>query len=339
MHSKPENANSIEPDAQPVPPATIGSHPWWRGIGYGVVPPPVLPENFPKLPLVETRDGGVATRAAAPPAGDGVDEGARVSKETQTTTTQADGSQGHECQQPLHATCTMPTVMTEYTVPHTQLELGHSVACAPYPYSDPYYGGIMAAYGPQALVHPHMIGMHHPRMPLPLEMAEEPVYVNAKQYHGILRRRQSRAKAELEKKLIKVRKPYLHESRHQHAMRRARGNGGRFLNTKKLDNVTNPTSEKETRLGASGPTHSTSSSGSELLHSDCTPGSSSTQQEVKEPPIQDMHEQQHAYSNGNGFYPQRPGFPFERVDEGDCSVQQRSGMMGGQAPQRTLKIK
>ncbi|XP_031505179.1 nuclear transcription factor Y subunit A-7-like isoform X1 [Nymphaea colorata] len=120
----------------------------------------------------------------------------------------------------------------EYIVPHTHPDIGHTMGQAVYPFPDPYYGSYVAAYGAQVMIHPHMMGVHQGGLPLPSDAVEEPVYVNAKQYHGILRRRQSRAKAESENKMIKSRKPYLHESRHLHALRRARGCGGRFLNSK-----------------------------------------------------------------------------------------------------------
>ncbi|URE06890.1 Nuclear transcription factor Y subunit [Musa troglodytarum] len=108
--------------------------------------------------------------------------------------------------------------------------LGQSMVCPGHSYVDPFYG-LYATYAAQAM---------HGRMLLPMAVATQgPIYVNAKQFNAILRRRKARAKAEKENKSIK---PYMHESRHIHAMRRVRGCSGRFLNTKK----------EGSRLSASG---------------------------------------------------------------------------------------
>lgn len=126
-----------------------------------------------------------------------------------------------------------------FGIDRSQAEMNSSMGHIPFAYGDPYVNGLYTAYGPQ--VTPEVIGLPPIRVPLPIELADEgPIYVNAKQYNGIMRRRQMRAKLEAQNKLLKSRKPYLHESRHRHAVNRVRGTGGRFLSKSEQSNPAHP---------------------------------------------------------------------------------------------------
>ncbi|KAI6185274.1 hypothetical protein M3Y98_00005100 [Aphelenchoides besseyi] len=99
------------------------------------------------------------------------------------------------------------------------------------------------------------------------------IYVNVKQYARIVQRRGARAKLLQEGRVSKERRKFLHQSRHNHALKRIRGSGGKFdSNDERLP------SENETSV-CSSPTLS-------LKHENLT---TSIQEDVAPPPRKRKH--------------------------------------------------
>ncbi|XP_021837731.2 nuclear transcription factor Y subunit A-1 isoform X2 [Spinacia oleracea] len=305
MPSKADMEDRFQADGGDKPQNMLFGQPWWRGLNNnGVSPTSASSDSSARSSSGEPVNGSSMAGPFSLHINGMQDTGASVCREIHTALAPqlAERDSIQEQQALKQVPSSMPQNLGDQS--NSQMELvGQSIALTSYPFQDPTFGGVMS-YAQVQQVIPQLYGMHQSRMPLPLAMEEEPVYVNAKQYHGILRRRKSRAKAEMEKKVIKARKPYLHESRHVHALRRARGAGGRFLNTKKLDDNDADTSSKtDTNTATNLQIYSAGSARAEHLSTTTTyngnAGSSWNHQEARGGfMISDMHKAD-SHSNGS----------------------------------------
>ncbi|XP_033142494.1 nuclear transcription factor Y subunit A-1 isoform X11 [Brassica rapa] len=216
-------------------PMMYAEEPWWKkNNSFGVVPQEIPSVVLSKSSSLESNDVHSASG----------DDGAWKDTQAATSSPSVEGND---------PAASVGNVHDQQQLVQPPELVGHYIqACVPNPYQDPYYGGMVGAYGHQQLGFRPYPGMPGERTALPLDMTQEPVYVNAKQYHGILRRRKARAKAELERKLIN-RKPYLHESRHKHAMKRARASGGRFAKKTEAEAAAEREREKGSATNSPGP--------------------------------------------------------------------------------------
>ncbi|RZC25764.1 nuclear transcription factor Y subunit A-10-like isoform X2 [Glycine soja] len=286
--------------------SSVTSAPWWSALGSQ----PVYGEYCGQMKSFSLEISNYVDQfGAGKQAARGVEQLSDKGHTTQFTIFPDDCKMSGDAQNP-QATLSLQSSLAE---PHNRFEIGvnQPMICAKYPYMDQFYG-LFSAYGPQI--------SGRIMLPINLTSDEGPTYVNAKQYHGIIRRRQSRAKAVLENKMIKRRKPYMHESRHLHATRRPRGCGGRFLNTKSSTDG-NGKNESEVIKTSGRQFQSSASQSSEVLQSEVGMLNSSKQTNRSSPNI--------SGSEVTSMY-SREGFDGFSVNPLGSSVHSLADMIGSE---------
>ncbi|KAJ0605968.1 putative transcription factor Hap2/NF-YA family [Helianthus annuus] len=132
--------------------------------------------------------------------------------------------------------------------------------------------------------------------------------------------------------IIYILQPYLHESRHQHAMRRVRSSGGRFAKKTEAEALKNANDEKNAT--------SSSSSGMKRAHSESTE-SLNTHQETRGGIVNSCNG--HRYDNQETRDGMVNSYQLHSSDlgvgEGGSLGQQWTGMQSNQAAPRAVAMK
>ncbi|KAI7820704.1 CCAAT-binding transcription factor (CBF-B/NF-YA) subunit B-domain-containing protein [Gamsiella multidivaricata] len=203
----------------------------------------------------------------------------------------------------------------------------HHVEARSVPQGIHHYEHIAAPYPGVIVVDPSMMppGYVIGQVATPrIEEPEEPLYVNAKQYHRILKRRAARANLDAQNKLMQRGRKFMHESRHLHAMRRPRGPGGRFLTAAEIAALDEPGNKASSDGEGGANDFNSSSSSSNSGHNDGNNNSHN---------INYINSNHHSASNSahhhvNGQYQTsttRPGIPLE-AEQGHTSMSRTEGM-------------
>ncbi|KAF2289604.1 hypothetical protein GH714_037417 [Hevea brasiliensis] len=165
--------------------SSVPSVPWWTTYGSQSVYGESC--GLVKASSIEQSSTGGDQLTAMKQASRCTEKGLDKGNTTQFTIFPGDCKTSDEGQKSPQTAISLQTTLPEYRS-HIDLGFGQPMICAKYPHMDHCYG-VFSTYGPQI----------SGRIMLPMNITTDdgPIFVNPKQYHGIIRRRKTRAKAVL----------------------------------------------------------------------------------------------------------------------------------------------